>query len=123
MSNFVLTKQHLREVSVFCFNWKGSATEPHRMQAEVCRDDAIDFPRMAILALKTSLPPSSQIRRLKLGGFTPGRSHSNARGACKVIGSDSTKSFCANEINGKVSKSKNLGGLSTETERHLSTCK
>jgi len=24
MSNFVLTKQHLREVLIFCFNWKKS---------------------------------------------------------------------------------------------------
>ena len=29
MSNFVLTKQHLREVLIFCFNWKKS--EAHRM--------------------------------------------------------------------------------------------
>ncbi|EGI67223.1 Mariner Mos1 transposase [Acromyrmex echinatior] len=27
MSNFVLTKQHLREVLIFCFNWKKSAPE------------------------------------------------------------------------------------------------
>jgi len=25
--NFVLTKQHLREVLIFCFNWKKSAAE------------------------------------------------------------------------------------------------
>jgi len=31
MSNFVLTKQHLREVLIFCFNWKKSAAEAHRM--------------------------------------------------------------------------------------------
>ena len=29
MSNFVLTKQHLREVLIFCFNWKKSAAEAH----------------------------------------------------------------------------------------------
>jgi len=29
MSN-VLTKQHLREVLIFCFNWKKSAAEAHR---------------------------------------------------------------------------------------------
>jgi len=33
MSNFVLTKQHLREVLIFCFNWKKSAA--HRMLVEV----------------------------------------------------------------------------------------
>jgi len=31
MSNFMLTKQHLREVLIFCFNWKKSAAEAHRM--------------------------------------------------------------------------------------------
>jgi len=36
MSNFVLTKQHLREI--FCFNWKKSAAEAHRMLVEVYDD-------------------------------------------------------------------------------------
>jgi len=27
----MLTKQHLREVLIFCFNWKKSAAEAHRM--------------------------------------------------------------------------------------------
>ena len=40
MSNFVLTKQHLREVLIFCFNWKKSATEAHRMLVEVYGDTA-----------------------------------------------------------------------------------
>ena len=40
MSNFVLTKQHLREVLVFCFNWKKSAAEVHRMLVEVYGDNA-----------------------------------------------------------------------------------
>jgi len=31
----VLIKQHLREVLIFCFNWKKSATEAHRMLVEV----------------------------------------------------------------------------------------
>jgi len=31
MSNFVLTKQHLREVLIFCFNWKKSTAEAHQM--------------------------------------------------------------------------------------------
>ena len=38
MSNFVLTKQHLREVLIFCFNWKKSAAETHRMLVEVYGD-------------------------------------------------------------------------------------
>jgi len=40
MSNFVLTKQHLWEVLIFCFNWKKSATEAYRMFVEVYDDTA-----------------------------------------------------------------------------------
>jgi len=40
MSNFVLTKQHLREILIFCFNWKKSA-EAHRMLVEVYGDTAL----------------------------------------------------------------------------------
>jgi len=40
MSNFMLTKQHLREVLIFCFNWKKSAAEAHRMLVEVYDDTA-----------------------------------------------------------------------------------
>ena len=40
MSNFVLTKQHLREVLIFCFNWKKNATEAYRMLVEVYDDTA-----------------------------------------------------------------------------------
>ena len=39
MSNFVLTK-HLREILIFCFNWKKSAAEAHRMLVEVYGDTA-----------------------------------------------------------------------------------
>jgi len=38
MSNFVLIKQHLLEI--FCFNWKKSAAEVHRMLVEVYGDTA-----------------------------------------------------------------------------------
>ena len=40
MSNFVLTKQHLQEVLIFCFNWKKSEAEAHRMLVEVYGDTA-----------------------------------------------------------------------------------
>ena len=40
MSNFVLTKQYLREILIFCFNWKKSAAEAHRMLVEVYGDTA-----------------------------------------------------------------------------------
>jgi len=39
ISNFVLSKQHLREVLIF-FNWKKSAAEAHRMLVEVYGDTA-----------------------------------------------------------------------------------
>jgi len=42
MSNFVLIKQHLRKVLIFCFNWKKSAAEAHRMLVEVYGDTPID---------------------------------------------------------------------------------
>jgi len=67
MSNFVLTKQHLREV--FCFNWKKSAAEAHRILVKVYDDTAptdklcrewFDVSRMEISALKTSLVLDSQ---------------------------------------------------------------
>ena len=40
MSTFVLTKQHLREILIFYFNWKKSAAEAHRMFVEVYGDTA-----------------------------------------------------------------------------------
>jgi len=40
MSNFVLIKQHLREILIFYFNWKKSAAEAHRMLIEVYDDTA-----------------------------------------------------------------------------------
>jgi len=36
----MLTKQHLREILIFCFNWKKSAAEAHRMLVEVYGDTA-----------------------------------------------------------------------------------
>ena len=40
MSNFVLTKQHSREVLVDRFNWKKSAAQTHRMLMEIYGDNA-----------------------------------------------------------------------------------
>jgi len=64
----VLTKQHLREILIFCFNWKKSATEAHRMLVAVYGDTAptdklgngFDVSRMEISALKTSLALDNQ---------------------------------------------------------------
>jgi len=41
ISNFVLTKQYLREVLIFCFNWKKSAAEAYRMLVEIYYDTAL----------------------------------------------------------------------------------
>jgi len=41
ISNFVLIKQHLRKVLIFCFNWKKSAAEAHRMLVEVYGNTAL----------------------------------------------------------------------------------
>ncbi|KAG5307338.1 MOS1T transposase, partial [Pseudoatta argentina] len=37
---FCVNKQYLREVLIFCFNWKKSAAEAHRMFVEVYGDTA-----------------------------------------------------------------------------------
>jgi len=68
MSNFMLTKHHLRKILIFCFNWKKSAAEAHRMLVEVYgvivpTDKSwndFDVSRMEISALKTSLALDSQ---------------------------------------------------------------
>ena len=76
MSNFVLTKQHLREILIFYFNWKKSAAEAHRMLTEVYSDcevhgtvptdkinhvgNGFDVSRIEISALKISLALDSQ---------------------------------------------------------------
>jgi len=65
----VLTKQHLREILIFCFNWKKSAAEAHRMLVEIYGasrnlwtllqlinhvGNGFDVSRMEISALKIS---------------------------------------------------------------------
>lgn len=40
MSSFVPNKHHLREVLIFCFNWKKSSAEAHRMLVEVYGESA-----------------------------------------------------------------------------------
>ena len=59
MSNFVLTKQHLQEVLIFCFNWKKSAAEVHRMLVEDYGDIA-----------STDKSCREWFRRFKDGGFS-----------------------------------------------------
>jgi len=49
---------------------------------------------MEISALKTSLWTAKKIRRQRITGITRRRSQSNARGACRIIGDNSTSRFC-----------------------------
>jgi len=66
MSNFVLTKQHLREALIFCFNWKKSAIEAIECLSKFMVtlinhvENNFDVSRMEISALKTSLALDSQ---------------------------------------------------------------
>jgi len=117
MSNFVLTKQHLREV--FCFNWKKSAAEAHRMLVEVYDDTApIDklcrewFRRFKDGDFSVEDKPRSgqpkKIRRIR--GITRRKSKSNVRGACR-IGGNSTSRFCTIESYGNDPKTRKLDAL------------
>ena len=93
MSNFVLTKHHLWEVLIFCFNWKKSAAIECLLKFMVTLlqlinhlGNGFDVSRMEISALKTSLALNSQkIRRQRIRGITRRRSESNARGTCRII--------------------------------------
>lgn len=59
MSDFELTKQHLREVLIFCFNWKKSAAEAHRLLVEVYGESA-----------STDKSCREWFRRFKAGDFS-----------------------------------------------------
>jgi len=143
MSNFVLTKQHLREILIFCFNWKKSAAEAatHRMLVEVYGSFMVtllqlinhvgndfDVSRMEISVLKTSFAPDSQKNlknRQRIKGITRRRSESNARGACRSIGGNSTSHFCMIESYGNDSKTRKwvLYELKPrDVERRFFTC-
>ena len=123
MSNFVLTKQHLREVLIFYFNWKKSAAEVHRMDLSKFMvtllqlinhvGNGFNISRMEISVLKTSFALDSQknSKTKKRRRITQRRSESNARGACSIIGSNSTSRFCTIESYGNDSKTRKLGAL------------
>ena len=68
--------------------------------------------RMEISALKTSsLWTAKKIRRQRIRGITRRRSESNAKGACRIIGGNSTSRFCTIESHGNDSKTRKLGAL------------
>jgi len=62
---------------------------------------------MEISALKTSLALEvKKIRRQRIRGITRRRSESNARGACRIIGGNSTCRFCTIESYGNDSNTR-----------------
>jgi len=113
----------LREVLIFCFNWKKSAAEAHRMLVEVYDDTA-----------PTDKSCREWFRRFKDGDFsvddkprsgqtkkfedkeleariTRRRSESNARAACRIIGGNSISRFYTIESHGNDSKTRKLDAL------------
>jgi len=56
--------------------------------------NGFDVSRMEISALKTNLWTAKKIRRQRIRGITRRRSELNARGACRIIGDNSTSHFC-----------------------------
>ena len=138
MSNFVLTKQHLREVLIFCFNWKKSAAEAYRMLVIIVTllqlinhvGNGFDVSRWKFQRWKqASLWTTKKIRRQRIRGIIRRRSELNARGACRIIGGNSISCFWLRVVSereiGNDSKTRKLGALWTETEnveRRFFTC-
>ena len=69
MSNFVLTKQHLREVLIFCFNWRKVQLKPIECLSKFMMTllqlinhvgNGFDVSRMEISALKASFALDNQ---------------------------------------------------------------
>jgi len=122
MSNFVLTKQHLREILIFCFNWKKSAAE-----AIECLSKFM----VTLLQLINHLGNGFDVSRLEISALTsedkprPGQpkkfddkelealleKESNARGTCRIIGDNSISRFCTIESHGNDSKTRKLSAL------------
>jgi len=111
---FVLIKQHLREVLNFCFIERKVRLKPIECLSKFMVtllqlinhvENGFDVSRMEISALKTSLTLDSQkIRRQRIRGITRRRSESNARGAYRIIGGNSTSLFCTIESHENDSK-------------------
>jgi len=138
MSNFVLTKQYLREVSIFCFNWK-SAAESHRMLVEVYDDTAPTDKsyrewfrcfKDEISALKTSLALNSQKnsdKELETKNYSK-KIRVKRKSSLQNHWGYSTSRFCTIESHGNDSKTRKLGALwwcllkPRDVERRFFTC-
>jgi len=120
MSNFVLTKQHLREVLIF-FNWKKSAAEAQskfmvtllQRNDKSCREWFRRF-KDGDFSVEDK-PCSGQPKKFEdkelEARITRRRSESNTRGACRIIGDNSISRFCTIESHGNDSKTRKLGAL------------
>lgn len=109
MSNFLLTKHHLCEVLVLCYNWKKSSVEAYCMFVDVYGDatptdkhpgKVFDVSRIVISAWKSSLSLHSQKNEDKdfVAGWsywmiTLWRSVLNSTRFCIIIGNESTSRF------------------------------
>lgn len=119
MPNFVLRKQHLEEILVFCFNWKKRETEAHGKLMEISGDaaptdkscrDGFDVSRMVISVLKTHLALDSQ-KILKAYRFSDiPDEYSNQTTIIESY-------FHKTSIHEKDSKARKLAALTIETER------
>ena len=66
---------------------------------------------------QASLWIAKKIQRQSIRGITRRKSESNARGACRIIGDNSTSRFCMIESHGNDSTTRKLDVLWTETEK------
>ena len=115
------------EVLVFCFNWKKSTAEAHRMLVEVYGDNA-----------PTDKSCRECFRRFKNGEFSiedkprcgqPKKFEdtelealldegpTQTQRACRYIGSCSSSSFRTIKIHGNDSKARQLGSVRVEVEK------
>ena len=126
---FCVNQAARREVLIFCFNWKKSAAEAHRMLVEVydgtaptdksCREWFRRFKDGDFSWRQASLWIAKKIRRQRIRGITRRRSESNAKGACRIIGGNSTSRFYMIESHGNDSKTRKLDALWTENRETL----
>lgn len=96
MSNFVVTKQNLREVFIFCVNWRKTALESYLMLLEVFdKSTTADkarrkwFRRFNNGDFRVKDKPRSGLPkkwRQRIRGFTRWRCESNASGGCRIMG-------------------------------------
>ena len=113
----MLTKQHLREVLIFCFNWKKSAAEA-RMLVEVYGDllqlinhvgNGFDILKDGDFSVEDK-PRSGQPKRQRIRGILE-EDQSQTQEELAEIGGNSTSRFRTIGNRGNDSKIRKLGAL------------